>query len=86
MEVNRQGILAVQNVLKEARRIAKALPKDKRDYIEGLCAEIDALSKELAELQAKGEVCCVRMHTCGVRIDPLSYAQLEGMRVTYMHM
>ena len=46
----------MQSVLKEARRIAKTLPAEKRKFIEGLCDEIDQLAKELAELQARGEV------------------------------
>ncbi len=54
--LNREGILAVQSVLKEARRMAKSLPKEKKEAIEKLCAEIDAMVKELAELQAKGQV------------------------------
>ena len=54
--MNREGILAVENVLKDARRMAKSLPKDKREAIEKLCNEIDELAKELAMLQAKGEV------------------------------
>lgn len=55
--LNREGILAVESVLKEARRMAKTLPQDKRAVIEELCTEIDAMVKELAELQAKGLVC-----------------------------
>lgn len=54
--MNREGILAVESVLKEARRIAKTLPQDKRTAIEELCAEIDAMTKELADLQAQGMV------------------------------
>ena len=60
--MNREGQLAVQSVLKDARRIARSLAPDKRAAIEQLCNEIDELAKELAELQARGEVCmCVCM-------------------------
>ena len=54
--MNRRGIQAVEEVLKEARRLAKGLPPEKREAIEKICTEIEALMKELAELQAKGEV------------------------------
>ena len=43
-------------MLKEARRLARGLPPEKREAIEKICTEIEALMKELAELQAKGEV------------------------------
>ena len=56
MEVNRRGIQAVEEVLKEARRLARGLPPEKREAIEQMCTEIEALMKELAELQAKGQV------------------------------
>ena len=55
-ELNRKGVGAVEAVLKEARKLARSLPPDKRAAIEQLCNEIDALVKELAELQARGEV------------------------------
>ena len=47
---------AVEAVLKDARRIAKSLPVAKRAEIEKICSEIEALAKELADLQAKGLV------------------------------
>ena len=55
-ELNRRGIQAVEEVLKEARRLARGLPPEKREAIEKICTEIEALMKELAELQARGEV------------------------------
>ena len=55
-ELNKRGIQAVEEVLKEARRLARGLPPEKREAIEKICTEIEALMKELAELQAKGEV------------------------------
>lgn len=64
--MNRAGILAVESVLKEAKRIAKTLSAEKRAAIEKLCAEIDVLSKELAELQARGEVCVYMCSWAGV--------------------
>lgn len=56
MEVNKRGIQAVEEVLKEARRLAKGLPPEKREAIETICSEIESLMKELAELQAQGKV------------------------------
>ena len=56
MEVNKRGIQAVEEVLKEARRLAKGLPPEKREAIEKICTEIESLMKELAELQANGQV------------------------------
>jgi vinculin len=53
-EVNRQGIEAVKSVLKEARKIARTLPPEKRAAIEEMCNEIEALMQELADLQARG--------------------------------
>ena len=55
-EVNRQGIEAVKSVLKEARKIARTLPPEKRAAIEEMCNEIEALMQELADLQARGLV------------------------------
>ena len=55
-ETNKAGILAVEAVLEEARRIAKTLAADKRTAIESLCNEIDSLKKELAMLQSSGQV------------------------------
>ena len=55
-ELNRQGIEAVKSVLKEARKLARTLPLEKRAAIEEMCNEIEALMQELAELQARGEV------------------------------
>ena len=55
-ELNKRGIQAVEEVLKEARRLARGLPPEKREAIEKICTEIEALMKELAELQARGEV------------------------------
>ena len=46
----------MEAVLKEARAIAKTMSPEKRAYIEQLCSEIEAMAKELAALQAKGEV------------------------------
>ena len=54
--LNARGIQSVEEVLKEARRLAKGLPPEKREAIENLCSEIESLMKELAELQAKGQV------------------------------
>ena len=42
--------------MKEARKIARTLPSEKRAAVEAMCVEIEALMKELAELQARGEV------------------------------
>jgi len=51
-EANRAGIIAITNLVEEARQLAKSLnPKD-RTEIEKLCDEIDALKNELAN-----EVC-----------------------------
>ena len=47
---------AVEAVLREARRMARGLPAEKRAAIEAICSEIDQLARELAELQARGEV------------------------------
>lgn len=55
-ELNRQGIDAVKSVLKEARKIARTLPPEKRAAIEQMCDEIEALMQELADLQARGLV------------------------------
>ena len=55
-EMNRQGIEAVKSVLKEARKIARTLPPEKRAAIEEMCNEIEALMQELADLQARGLV------------------------------
>lgn len=55
-ELNRQGIDAVKSVLKEARKIARTLPPEKRAAIEQMCNEIEALMQELADLQARGLV------------------------------
>lgn len=55
--MNKAAILALQSVLKEARRTAKGLPSAKKAAIEKMCVEIDELAKELAELQAAGQVC-----------------------------
>ena len=46
----------MKEVLKDARRLARGLAPEKRAFIEKLCDEIEALSKELADLQAKGLV------------------------------
>ena len=54
--VNAAGIFAVKNMLKDARRLAKSLPQAKKAAIEAMCKEIDDLAKELAELQAYGQV------------------------------
>lgn len=46
-EANRAGIIAITNLVEEARSLAKSLnPKD-RSEIEKLCDEIDALKREL---------------------------------------
>ena len=46
-EANRAGIIAITNLVDEARSLAKSLnPKD-RTEIEKLCDEIDALKREL---------------------------------------
>ena len=55
-ELNRQGIEAVKSVLKEARKLARSLPPEKRAAIEQMCDEIEALMQELADLQARGLV------------------------------
>ena len=36
--------------------MARGLPPAKREVIEALCDEIEALARELADLQARGEV------------------------------
>ena len=60
-----EGILAAESVLKEAKRIAKTLPPERRKALEDISTEINAMAKELAELEttvgedAKGEV-----HVC----------------------
>jgi len=61
---------AVEAVLKEARKIAKTLAPEQRTVIEQLCSEIEALSKELAGLQARGEVCVPAScaHTVAARL------------------
>ena len=64
MEVNKRGIQAVEEVLKEARRLARGLPPEKREAIEKICSEIEALMKELADLQARGEVCLLCVCMC----------------------
>lgn len=43
-------------MLKEARKLARTLPPEKRAAIEEMCNEIEALMKELADLQARGLV------------------------------
>ena len=55
-ELNKQGIDAVKAVLKEARKLARTLPPEKRAAIEEMCNEIEALMQELADLQARGLV------------------------------
>ena len=55
-ELDKVGMEAVEAVLREARRMARGLPAEKRVAIEAICSEIDQLAKELAELQARGEV------------------------------
>ena len=54
--VNKAGLAAVEAVLRDARRLARHMPSAKKAAIEKLCAEIDELAKELAMLQANGEV------------------------------
>ena len=54
--MNKAGLEAVQEVLKEARKLARGLAPDKKAAIEQICDEIDSLMRELAELQARGEV------------------------------
>ena len=54
--MNKEGIIAVESMLKDARRMAKGFPPSKKAVIETMCAEIDELAKELAVLQAAGEV------------------------------
>lgn len=58
-ETDKKGIEAVEAVLKDARRIAKSLPAAKRATVEKICSEIEALTKELADLQARGLVSSV---------------------------
>ena len=55
-EMNKRGIDAVKGVLKEARKIARTLPPERRAAIEEMCNEIEALMQELADLQARGLV------------------------------
>ena len=66
--MNKKGLQAVEAVLKDARRIAKTLSPEKRTAVEKICSEIEALARELAELQAKGQVretkCCVQCTVC----------------------
>ena len=55
-ELNKRGIEAVKSVLKEARKLARTMPPEKRAAIEAMCNEIEALMQELADLQARGLV------------------------------
>jgi len=50
------GLAAVDAVLKDAKRLAKNMSPEKKAAIEKICAEIEELSKELASLQASGQV------------------------------
>ena len=52
-------------MLKDARRLAKNMPPAKKAAIEKICAEIDELAKELATLQASGQV-----RVCVVHVGP----------------
>ena len=54
--VNKAGIVAVEAVLKDARKLAKNLSPEKRAEVEKICDEISKLLEELRELQARGEV------------------------------
>ena len=54
--MNKAGIEAVMDVLRDARKVAKTLPNEKRVVIEKICSEIEALMQELEALQARGEV------------------------------
>ena len=55
-ETDEAGIAAVHSVTADARRIAQSFSPQRRTEVEKLCNEIDSLVKELAELQARGEV------------------------------
>ena len=55
-ETDKKGLEAVEAVLRDARRIAKTLSPAKRAEVEKIISEIEALAKELAELQARGLV------------------------------
>ena len=54
--MNKAGIVAVEAVLKDARKLAKNLSPEKRAEVEKICDEISKLLEELRELQARGEV------------------------------
>ena len=55
-EANRAGIIAITNLVEEARSLAKSLnPKD-RTEIEKLCDEIDALKRELENEVSKASM------------------------------
>ena len=64
-EASKAGLASVNAVLKDARRLAKNMPPAKKAAIEKICAEIDELAKELATLQASGQV-----RVCVVHVGP----------------
>ena len=58
-----EGILAAESVLKEAKRIVKTLPPERRKALEDISTEINAMAKELAELETTaGEDCKGEVH------------------------
>ncbi len=54
--INKKSLEAVEAVLSNARRIAKTLSPEKKAAVEAICSEIEMLMRELAELQANGQV------------------------------
>ena len=55
-EINKKSLEAVVAVLSNARRIAKTFSPEKKAVVEAICSEIETLMRELAELQANGQV------------------------------
>ena len=55
MEFNKRGIQAVEEVL-EVCQLARDLQPEKHEAIEKIYSKVETLMKELASLQAKGEV------------------------------
>jgi len=72
-------------VLKDARRIAKTLSPEKRAVVEQICSEIEAMMRELADLQAKGQVRTTqfniaphnRIYTCSTTCMYVVYSFLK---------
>ncbi len=54
--MNKKSLEAVEAVLSNARRIAKTFSPEKKAAVEVICSEIEALMRELVDLQASGQV------------------------------